>query len=180
MTPDEYQADCLLTESLPDPETFLDSEVKQRMLALILHDSLDIGWRADRFKKHLFYGREVAFTFDIHDKHKGVTLDKVEDKSQMVRLLHAVLGLQSEVAEIAEQLLASLLEGKPLDPTSMMEEGGDALWYNSVLLDACGFKMSDTMRRNIAKLAKRYPNQIFTSQAALNRDLDAERAELEE
>lgn len=177
MTPDEYQADCLLTESHPDPETFLDSEEKGRALMAVLSGAKCVGDKADALKKHLFYGRDQDLDNNI--KYEALTLDKVDDKRQMVRLLHALLGVQSEVAEMVEALMPVLLEGKSLDLTNAMEEGGDQDWYLSIYQDALGFKRSEAMQRNIAKLAKRYPGEKFTTHAAFNRDLDAEREKLE-
>lgn len=177
MTPDEYQADCLLTESHPDPDTFLDSEEKGRALMEVLAGAKCVGDKADALKKHLFYGRDQDL--DNNLKYEALTLDKVSDKRQMIRLLHALLGVQSEVAEMVEALLPVLLEGADLDVTNAMEEGGDQDWYLSIYQDALGFKRSEAMARNIAKLAKRYPGEKFTTHAAFNRDLDAERQKLE-
>lgn len=179
MTPDQYQADCLLTESHPDIDAFLDTEDKGRALMSILTAAKCVGDRADKLKKHLFYGRDQDLAPEKNIQHEALTLDNVQDKRQMVRLLHALLGVQSEVAEMIDALLPTLLEGKPLDLTNAMEEGGDNDWYLSIWQDALGFKRSEAMGRNIAKLAKRYPGEKFTSHAAFNRDLDAERQKLE-
>lgn len=195
MSPDEYQADCLLTESQVLPDEFLKTRENQVELEGSLVTMVTLGERVDVLKKHLFYGREVDFDgidSGVHIKAdkvlarslealdcQGLTLDQIEDKQRMVRLLHALMGIQSEVSEIAAPLIEALHNNEPLDTTMLMEEGGDVLWYVSLLLDALGFKMQDTMERNIAKLAKRYPDRAFSSQHALNRDLDAERNELE-
>ena len=177
MTPDEYQADCLLTESHPDPDTFLDSEEKGRALMAVLSGAKCVGDKADALKKHLFYGRDQDLDNNI--KYEALNLDQVSDKRQAIRLLHALLGVQSEVAEMVDALLPVLLEGAPLDATNAMEEGGDVDWYLSIWQDALGHQRSEAMQRNIAKLAKRYPGEKFTTHAAFNRDLDAERQKLE-
>lgn len=48
----------------------------------------------------------------------------------------------------------------------------------ALVLRACGYTLEQAMERNIEKLRKRYPEK-FTAEAALNRDLDGERAVLE-
>jgi hypothetical protein len=53
---------------------------------------------------------------------------------------------------------------------------------NHLLMSICNYFNIDfekCMDANIAKLAKRYPDLIFTPEAALNRDTNAERKELE-
>lgn len=44
-------------------------------------------------------------------------------------LQHAVLGISSEVGEIASALKASLVYNKPLDPLHLKEEVGDLYWF---------------------------------------------------
>lgn len=72
-----------------------------------------------------------------------------------------------------------LFYGKPLDHTNVMEECFDVMWYVSLCLDAAGFTMEQAMERGLAKLQARYPNG-FTEEAALCRNLTAERRELEQ
>lgn len=94
------------------------------------------------------------------------------------KLIHALLGLVSEVGEIADALKKHLIYGKPLDITNLVEEFGDVEWYQALGLKAIGSDHASAWAANIAKLEKRYP-QGFTPEAALNRDVAAERATLE-
>ncbi len=100
------------------------------------------------------------------------------DPHHSERIIHAILGIASEVGELTDALKKHLFYGKALDRTNLKEEAGDALWYLAILLAACGFTMDDAMRSNIAKLQRRYPDK-FDAELAQNRDLDAERAALE-
>jgi NTP pyrophosphatase (non-canonical NTP hydrolase) len=100
------------------------------------------------------------------------------DFVRLSRLLHAALGLCTEAGELQDQIKRHLMYGKDFDPTNVMEECGDLLWYIALALDATGYSLSDCMERNINKLRARYPEK-FTSERALNRDLDAEREMLE-
>jgi len=44
-------------------------------------------------------------------------------------LLHAVLELQDEIGELANQLKKSFIYGKQLDQTNIQGELDDALWF---------------------------------------------------
>lgn len=96
-----------------------------------------------------------------------------------IRLLHALLGLASEVGEFADQLKKHIFYGKPLDKVNLSEESGDLLWYLALASNVPGMESLDTnMERNIAKLKARYGDK-FSEYAAANRNLDSERAILE-
>ncbi len=95
------------------------------------------------------------------------------------RLLHGAIGICTEAGELQDAIKKNLIYGKPLDGTNIMEECGDILWYVALCLDASGYTMEQAMERNIAKLKARFGDK-FTEHAALNRDLDAERAVLED
>ena len=93
-------------------------------------------------------------------------------------LIHGAVGLCTEAGELQDMLKKHVMYGKPLDITNAVEECGDALWYIAIVLSKAGVTLEDCMDRNIAKLRVRFPDK-YTNQAALNRDLSAERAELE-
>lgn len=97
---------------------------------------------------------------------------------RMARLLHAVLGLMSEVGEIADALKKVLIYGKDLDLVNLVEEHADESWYMALLIDAVGSSFEESWAKNIAKLRARFPDK-FTQEAALHRDLAAERRALE-
>lgn len=82
------------------------------------------------------------------------------------RLLHAFLGLATELGEAADQLKKHLIYG------------GDFSWYSNLMIDAVGSTWEDSWAKNIAKLKVRFPDK-FTQAQAVDRDLDAERAVLE-
>lgn len=95
-----------------------------------------------------------------------------------IRLLHAVIGLETEVGELQDALKKSIFYGKPLDKVNMAEEMGDLFWYIAILSDALGVSFEEVMAKNIAKLKARYGDK-FTETAALERNLAAEREILE-
>lgn len=101
-----------------------------------------------------------------------------------LRLLHAIMGMQTETAELTDALKKHIFYGAPLDRVNMLEEIGDVFWYIAILLDELRVDVGDkasfenVMNTNIAKLKARYPNK-FSEFAALNRDLNGERNILE-
>ena len=96
-----------------------------------------------------------------------------------IRLLHALLGLSSEVGEFADALKKHIFYGKPLDKINLSEESGDLMWYLALAANVPGMlSLDESMHRNIAKLKARYGDK-FSEYAASNRDLESERKILE-
>lgn len=108
----------------------------------------------------------------------GAWPDTVAHDRMLSRMMHAMLGLVSEVGELADQLKKHLIYGKPLDMVNVVEELGDHDWYRALFADAIQVGIEKAWEINIAKLRTRYPDK-FTAELALNRDLDAERTTLE-
>lgn len=96
----------------------------------------------------------------------------------MSRVMHSAMGMVTEAAEVVDMLKKHFIYGKPFDLVNFIEELGDGQWYHALGLAAVGYTFEDVFDRNIAKLLKRFPLE-FTQDAALNRDLDAERYALE-
>lgn len=96
-----------------------------------------------------------------------------------LRLLHAVLGLTTEIGELTDPLKKHIFYGAPLDKVNLREETGDLFWYLALVmayLDEPNF--TAILKTNIEKLRARFP-EAFTEDKANNRDLPAERAVLE-
>lgn len=89
-------------------------------------------------------------------------------------LMHAGLLITSEAGEIADAIKKHLIYGKDLDKANLLEEIGDACWGLNLLLDALGFSWKQALEANIAKLEKRYPNNSYSKDNAINRDKKAE------
>ena len=94
------------------------------------------------------------------------------------RLLHAMMGMQTETSEFTDAIKKSLFYGKKLDTVNLKEELGDLLWYVSIAMSELGTDYNTEMTRVIEKLKIRFPDK-FTNKNALNRDLDSERELLE-
>jgi NTP pyrophosphatase (non-canonical NTP hydrolase) len=96
----------------------------------------------------------------------------------VAQLIHAFLGLSSEVGELADALKKHIIYGKALDEINVLEEIGDLSWYNALALTAVKKTMEECLQTNINKLRARY-GEKFTQAAALERNLDKERKVLE-
>ena len=94
-------------------------------------------------------------------------------------LLHMTVGVSGEAGELLDPLKKTIFYGKSLDKINLDEEIGDILWYVAIYLNARGITFEQIMQQNIDKLRARYPEK-FTSEHAINRDLDAEREALEQ
>ena len=94
------------------------------------------------------------------------------------RLLHAGIGMATEAGEFLDSLKKHLYYGKPLDGTNLLEEIGDCLWYVALGIHVLDSSLEEVLTRNMEKLAARY-SKGFSSEEALNRNLDLERKILE-
>jgi hypothetical protein len=134
-------------------------------------------------------------------KALGIEPESVpEHGKQKMRMLHALLGLVSEVGEITDQFKKHFFYGKPLDLVNLQEELGDTDWYHPVMIDAVNTLLalgwddqqaanidgdashiktwSQILQQNFDKLYARY-GEKFTEYAAEHRDLATERQILE-
>jgi NTP pyrophosphatase (non-canonical NTP hydrolase) len=92
--------------------------------------------------------------------------------------IHMILGMQTEVAELADAFKKHLAYGKPVDWVNVEEELGDLMWYIANFCNINDIDLEQVMQINIDKLRARYPEK-FTQENALNRNLEAERKILE-
>jgi NTP pyrophosphatase (non-canonical NTP hydrolase) len=95
-----------------------------------------------------------------------------------LRLLHAMMGVQTESGEFTDALKRFIFYGKPIDKVNLGEELGDLFWYIAIACDELGISFEQVWENNIAKLKARY-GEKFSEAAALNRNLPVERKVLE-
>lgn len=110
---------------------------------------------------------EATYVAEIMRTYAGP--DRVQEK-----LTLAALGLAGETGEIVDAVKKYLFQGHGLVEDALEDELGDVLWYFMLLSSTLGFSLEQIMRRNVAKLQKRYPNG-FESHRSVNRDLHEER-----
>jgi NTP pyrophosphatase (non-canonical NTP hydrolase) len=122
------------------------------------------------------YQQQAART----ESPENVATNRIHASAGMsTRLLHAQLGLSSEVGELAGAIKKWLYYGRDIDLTNVKEELGDLMWYIALACNATGISLADVMESNIRKLQARYPDK-FTEEAAAdeNRDKDKEKEAL--
>ena len=93
-------------------------------------------------------------------------------------VLHAIIGVATEGAELLDPVKKMMFYGKPLDMVNLDEEMGDLLWYIAIYANARKTTIEALATTNNLKLRARYPDK-FSSEKALNRDLERERIILE-
>jgi NTP pyrophosphatase (non-canonical NTP hydrolase) len=123
-----------------------------------------------------FFDRLTPVDLEILEMEKSLNLPTSVD---IVRLLHAGMGMNTEAGEFLDVLKKYMMYGKPVDRTNLAEEVGDMLWYIAIACNVLGVSLENLMANNIQKLRTRYPNK-FTSYDAIHRNVDAERAVLDQ
>lgn len=136
------------------------------------------GIQADFMKRTMFYKtpydteKHVKAHQDVEELLKKVSELDAEFKltTSEINLVHAMLGIVSEVGEIMEELIKSKVENRELNLKNLKEEVGDIEWYVAIMIRHLKLTHEDIFASNIAKLSVRYPDK-FTTEAAENRDL---------
>jgi len=190
MNPSQYVTNAVRTE--PDLASYVNNilpRTEDPRLVAVLQAAIRSAQDIDKLKRALIYGKYTGLDEILRAdqccsvSEKGMAKDlhnhlTQSDTHANLRLLHAILGLFSEAGELAEAWLqAGLDENKPLDIVNLQEELGDVSWYFAIAHDAVDLQIETTWEKNIAKLRTRYPKN-FSEDAALHRDLPAERAAL--
>lgn len=183
MNLDQYVQDAVRTESKIDEVTLVDAELFESVLRIFIAS----GTILDYYKKNVFYGKPINWdsvdsklelieylsligpmtaAFDVHDNLPS----KIDINP---RIFHSLIGTATEATELMEALHATM-EGEEIDYVNVMEEFGDINWYESIGCDATNVSFEKILTTNIEKLRKRFPEK-FTSENAINRDLNEER-----
>lgn len=155
----------------------LSQEVCHGLVAA-LHRLTPASLELDHFKRAMTYGEKLRINPSAPGPHSmlhfgGANLD---DTKRL--LVHGILGKMTEALELAPILLQLIQTGE-CDTVNLVEELGDDDWYQALVEHALDAQPGSVVHRNVKKLAKRYKGGFFTKGEAVNRDLDAERRELE-
>lgn len=148
------------------------------LLKPLLLQIIEISKQVDVLKKTLIYGKTGVDLSSLPDA-LPVSSGEKQKAAQMARLVHGIIGLTTEPGEMAEAVVKAIESNEALDEVNMIEEVGDVLWYQNLVLDCVKSNFKEAMASNINKLNKKRYKNGFTESAALNRDLAAERDELE-
>lgn len=116
--------------------------------------------------------------FKEYTKLTGRTNAPLGDTYDNLTSLHMLMGMATEVGELIDQFKKNLAYKRDIDWFNVEEELGDLLWYISEFCNANNINLNYVMAKNIAKLHARFPDK-FTTDDAINRNLDIEREILE-
>ncbi len=126
----------------------------------------------DIAKKGLFYGKFPKSPIQQEMWAAGETSHSLKEK-HILGMIHGVLGLITESAEIAEALLLKIEQNKDFDMVNIVEELGDLEWYMAMLYRTVGGTPEQAKTANIAKLKARYGDK-FSEEAAITRNTKEE------
>lgn len=104
----------------------------------------------------------------------GVSLSQ-----EQMEVLHGSMGMVTESGELMDAIKKNFIYGADLDKVNMQEELGDIMWYWILICRFYSWDPALILKMNIDKLSLRFPDK-FTKEAAMVRDLDKERENLEQ
>ena len=119
---------------------------------------------------------KIGYTIEQYQKEASRTF--LSKGSRELDVLHCLVGMQTELGELTDPFKKQIFYGKELDKTNVAEEIADGLWYLVNLARIENIDLVKALQNNIAKLKVRFPEK-FTEQNAIERNLEAERIELE-
>jgi hypothetical protein len=101
----------------------------------------------------------------------SVMVDKLfkEMGSDAASLMHAAVGVAGEGGELLDAIKKHWVYNKPLDAENVLEELGDATFYMQWIINKFGWTWADVRMANRMKLAKRYPEGVYTDTHAQQR-----------
>lgn len=169
MTREEYQRRAIALECP------LNDTDKVSVPFYQIAELIEAGRMLDLAKRECFYTKKpdakrnseyIEFTLQMFHKaielqDRGITF---ADLKIPHRLLHALIGMATEVAELWEAVMKSAIEDKPIDLDNLREEFGDLEWYPALGRDEAEkmdgyrgrFSQKAIQEANIAKLEERY------------------------
>lgn len=115
---------------------------------------------------------------DLKTYQKEAKRTLPELSTQTDDINHMLLGMLTEIGELADIFKKNQAYGKEIDWINASEEVADIMWYLVNFCSITGINLESALNRNIEKLKTRYPDK-FSSEKALNRDLQKERDILE-
>jgi NTP pyrophosphatase (non-canonical NTP hydrolase) len=102
--------------------------------------------------------------------HEGATYRYDDDMLENTRLLHAIMGMGSEVGELLSVMLKTIYYGKAMTHEELklkfLDELGDVQWFLAQACTILDLNLEDMMEANIAKLRERFPDKFTNYKSA--------------
>jgi hypothetical protein len=89
--------------------------------------------------------------------------------ADQVDVWHHATGIGTEAGELLTVAKAYVIYGRTIDRENVVEELGDLEFYLQGLRAALDITREETLRHNMAKLAKRYPDYGYSDDRAIAR-----------
>jgi len=179
----KFVNDAIKTESKIDCIKVNETLLTQTLLILV-----QAGNILDQIKKRAFYDkpyniddlvlRAETMNTALNELNNIDLNGLVDDEAEIKinpRIFHSIVGIATESTELLEALD---ITGENMDNINIAEEFGDIDWYKAIGVDELDIEWDTILDGVISKLKARYPN-AFTSDDAINRNLDKERAILD-
>lgn len=170
----DYMAECDRTCSVEWNPQYVDATMFRRLIESVINT----GEQLNLCKKLFVRGKtpaDVGFNMPFEEDGLARLKDISEDD---LSIMHGIIGVITEAAELAEVLDAFVFGATPFDKVNLVEEVGDVAWYQTRILRGVGASMELMERANIDKLHGRHGSSFDVFRDA-HRDLVAERAKLE-
>ena len=91
-------------------------------------------------------------------EYQALAIRTAKDLPLHTALLHVTTGLAGEVGELCDSIKKAEVYGNPHDMENYAEELGDLMWFVAYAANVFGFSLETVARKNIEKLAARYPD----------------------
>lgn len=85
-------------------------------------------------------------------------------------LLHMALGVAGEAGELVDAIKKHVIYNKEIDRDNVIEELGDLEFFMKRIRQILNISRSSTLKGNMVKLGKRYPNQYSDAAAQARAD----------
>lgn len=106
-------------------------------------------------------------------EYQSAALRTAPDETRTDRLVHASLGLSTEVGEFVtpvKRMARYLASYNHTVKTNLAEELSDILWYVALAASALEVDLETIARENIDKLRKRFPDKFSPAAAEARAD----------
>lgn len=178
------QLDVFVEDALKTESQIEKISVNETLFNEVREILINAGALLDQIKKNAFYDKPYNMdglmrnTYSLNNainRLSRLDINDIADNKTVFpinpRIFHSIVGIQTEATELLEALDVTQ---KELDDINIAEEFGDLDWYKAIGVDELGISWETVLETVIAKLKARYPNK-FTSEDAINRNLDKER-----
>ncbi|MDX1532767.1 MAG: hypothetical protein R3230_01015 [Nitrosopumilaceae archaeon] len=170
----EYQKQAERTA----PKFPMDLRVDEKIINALKYtigNFVSVGNTLDDIKKHIYYGKQFDWIDQLNQAIPERNIQRYTQKH--ADIIHAIIGIATEASEMLEALY-KMLETGDLDEVNAIEENGDVMWYQALLLRALESSFEQSGSINIEKLYERFPDK-FDNDKAIYRDVKKERELLE-